>query len=284
MNILTDPALLIPKDSDDGQEANNQMDFWVSLAGWAVDNRLRVSENVFDLATNFYNEHGYPHAWSIFPREVKNECQRAVSSLLQRVIPPCSTQEIVHLDPPYDDQREFGEALELDIGAVGKETVLAIACAERTWTTLPSVAVQCTDLGSPTVTIELLRAPNESLPSEEGEHLKSETKGKTLLIFGAKIDSSKLDKIKRICDFKDIRWFESEPEKHIRDIDKKISGRRGSNTIVVLVTGFISHAESEEVERACRSNEIPLRQTRYPGKILHVVRESIQAPFDCGQT
>lgn len=267
MVMLTDPAILVPSDPN-----RPSMEFWIQLSKWATDHRLHIASGVFELATTYYAKWGYPQSSDIFPQEVKMECHRAVLSLLQRIAPPSEVQELVSLHPSYSGKEEFGQAIEFDISEAGHNCVDAIACSDAVWASDNSIDAQCLDLCNPAISIEIMHQPRAQLACEVSNELKAAAKKTTLLIFGGKEDQSRLSEIKQLCGFADVRWFESEPDKHIRDIDSKLAGRTSNDTLVVLVTGFISHSESGKVKKGCTNQEAPLVETRYPRGIVASVR------------
>lgn len=267
--VLADAGLLVPDDLQD-------YDFWVRLAGWGVDNRIQLGPSVFDLCIEFFNDHGYPASFDFIPVEIRMDANRVLQKLITRVYLPASPGG--HLDefvPAYQGLETFGIALMMDVMDAIDAPVDGIA-HYNAWEQA-TTSVECKACG---ISLDLVCDPNH--PTQADIHASAECatqesrsffRDKSVLIFGAKRSELVVSELKRTCEPAELTWYETEPKKHIRDIERKLSRRTAGQDIVVMVTGFISHSESGSVKSNCASVGLDLLEVERPNEIPGALEE-----------
>lgn len=275
--ILTDPGILIPNDP-------RSLDFWERVAKWGTDSRIKLGPSVFSLVLDHFTEFGYPANHDFIPHDIRIDANRILHKLLSNLaVGDDQSQDLMDFHPPYLGPDDWGIALAMDCIECAAHPVAGVAVPEGTWKQDVD-AVRIVGSDDP---ISVVCEPGAlTIVERIGSKIKKENalrdhfSGTGICIFGGKQQGDIVEKITREICPRELEWHETEPDKRIREISRKIKGKSSESWIVIVVTGFISHSESGNVKKECRNRNLPLIEVRFPSGIFDTLAEMASKDSD----
>lgn len=270
-SILLDPALLLP--AEPGNPAA-MTTFWIQLAAWSSDERVKVGEATYRLACEYFAVYGWPDAPRLLPVSLRRDTHRLLSRLLTRVL--------VHvLDarectvPDYAGTAQARAAIAEDLSRCATDSVLAIASVKQHWS---GEGVTASVLPPPPGAVALCLRPGEELHEERSGRTRQYFAERRLHVVGGQFDQRIAGHVARELGPRDLLWLPC--ERHKQPSLDSWRGLVPERDIAICITGQISHAVSGRAQRVARQRQVAYLEIESVRDIVPTLQTLAQAPLD----